>query len=106
MLFLSGSGDIVNLTGGTNTITDTGEGNTYIIPAAGKGIDTFTSNILNNGDTLDLKPRTGGDQLEWVATTLAKYLSVTDTRKVRPCWFPQHPEVRVSLWRPSMARIR
>ena len=64
MLFLSGSGDIVNLSGGANTITDSGSGNTYILPAAGNGTDTFTSNILTTGDTLDLKTGPGGDQLE------------------------------------------
>ena len=38
MLFLSGEGDIVNLTGGKNTITDAGSGNTYILPAAKQGL--------------------------------------------------------------------
>ena len=79
MLFLSGSGDIVNLTGGANTITDTGKGNTYIIPAAGNGVDTFTNNILKNGDTLDLKPALAATNWNGWSTTIAKYLSVIDT---------------------------
>jgi predicted peptidase len=79
MLFLSGSGDIVNLGGGANTITDTGKGNTYILPAAGTGTDTFTGNILKNGDTLDLKPALAATNWNGWSTTIAKYLSVVDT---------------------------
>ncbi|HBK09297.1 MAG TPA: hypothetical protein DDZ81_26130 [Acetobacteraceae bacterium] len=79
MLFLSGSGDIVSLTGGTNTVTDTGGGNTYILPAAGNGSDIFTSNILNTGDTLDLKTALAATQWTGSASTLSKFLTVTDS---------------------------
>jgi lysophospholipase L1-like esterase len=79
MLFLSGSGDVVSLTGGTNTITDTGNNNTYLLPAAGKGTDIFTSNILIKADTLDLKPALAATDWNGAASTLAKYLTVTDS---------------------------
>ena len=75
----SGSGDIVSLSGGANTITDTGTGNTYILPAAGKGTDTFTSNILTTKDTLDLKTALAATNWTGSASTLAKYLTVTDS---------------------------
>ena len=79
MLFISGAGDVISLTGGAATITDTGHGNTYIIPAAGKGIDTFTNNILGIGDTLDLKPALAATNWNGSTSTLSKYLTVTDS---------------------------
>ena len=79
MLFLTGSGDIVTLAGGANTITDTGGGNTYFVPAAGHGTDTFTSNILASGDTLDLKTALAATNWNGAAASLAKYLTVTDS---------------------------
>ncbi|HBK05049.1 MAG TPA: hypothetical protein DDZ81_04210 [Acetobacteraceae bacterium] len=79
MLFLSGSGDIVSLTGGTNTVTDTGSANTYILPAAGKGTDIFTSDVLNTGDTLDLKTALAATQWSGSASTLSNFLKVTDS---------------------------
>jgi hypothetical protein len=79
LLFISGSGDIVNLSGAADKITDTGSGNTYIIPAAGHGSDTFTSNVLARGDTLDLKPALAATTWTGTAATLSTYLKVTDT---------------------------
>jgi hypothetical protein len=78
MVFISGTGDRVNLAGGTNTISDTGKSNTYVIPAAGKGYDNFASNILNIGDTLDLRTALAATNWTGTTTTLAKYLSVVD----------------------------
>jgi endoglucanase len=79
MVFISGSGDTLKLSGGTNTITDTGRGNTYVIPAAGNGHDTFTSNILTTGATLELRTALGATNWNGSAATLSKYLNVTDT---------------------------
>ena len=77
MMFISGSNDIVSLSGGTNTVTDTGSGNTYILPAAGKGTVTFTSDILNTGDVLDLKTALAATNWSDAAATLPKYLTVS-----------------------------
>ena len=79
LLFLSGSGDVVSLSGGTDTVTDSGGGNTYILPAAGKGTDVFTSNILTIGDTLDLKTALAATKWTGSASTLSKFLTVTDS---------------------------
>jgi hypothetical protein len=79
MLFVSGQGDIVTLTGGADTITDTGSGNTYVLPTAGQGSDTFTNNVLTNGDTLDLKPALSATNWDGSASTLGNYLSVSDS---------------------------
>ncbi|HEY0182037.1 MAG TPA: hypothetical protein VGC09_04445 [Rhodopila sp.] len=77
MVFVKGSGDVLSLAGGANTITDTGGGNTYILPAAGKGTNSFTSNILTIGDTLDLKPALAATDWNGSASTLSNYLKVT-----------------------------
>jgi hypothetical protein len=81
MVFISGSGDLVKLTGGANTITDTGSGNTYILPAAGQGTDAFSSNVLASGDTLDLKIALVATNWNGATASLSNYLTVTDTTK-------------------------
>ena len=81
LVFIKGSGDIVSLTGGADTITDSGSTNTYILPASGKGSDAFTSNILTTGDTLDLKPALAATNWNGSASTLSNYLTVTDSAK-------------------------
>jgi hypothetical protein len=78
MVFISGSGDTVDLSGGTNTVTDTGNGNTYVIPAAGKGSDIFTNNVLTDGDTLDLRSALAATMWNGSTSTLADYLTVTN----------------------------
>ena len=78
-MFISGSGNTINLTGGTETITDLGGANTYVIPAAGKGYDTFTTDVLNLNDVLDLRPALKATNWTGTASTLSRYLSVVDT---------------------------
>jgi hypothetical protein len=78
IVFIKGSGDTINLSGGTNTITDTGGGNTYVIPAAGKGYDTFSSNVLTSGDTLDLRAALAATNWNGSASSLPNYLAVTN----------------------------
>jgi hypothetical protein len=83
MVFITGTGDTISLTGGKDTITDSRGGNTVVLPAAGKGYDTFAgtsaSNILTLKDTLDLRPALKATDWNGAASTLAKYLTVTDT---------------------------
>jgi hypothetical protein len=78
MVFISGSADVVNLTGGANTITDTGNGNTYVIPVAGKGYDTFTSNIFNNGGALDLGRTLAATKWNGTTSDLTQYIKCAD----------------------------
>jgi hypothetical protein len=63
LVYITGSGDTVNLSAGNDTITDTYGNNTYILPAAGNGTDTFSSDILTTGDTLD--PKTARAATHW-----------------------------------------
>ena len=79
MVFISGSGDTVSLSGGSNTISDTGSNNTYVSPRAGNGYDTFTNNILDLGDTLDLRTAVNATTWDGSASTLPNYLTVTDS---------------------------
>jgi beta-glucanase (GH16 family) len=78
MVFITGSGDTASLSGGTDTITDTGSSNTYVLPAAAKGYDAFTNNILTAGDTLDLRPALASTTWTGTTATLSQYLSVVD----------------------------
>jgi len=81
MLFISGTGDTMKLSGGTDTVTDTGGGNTYVLPAAGKGYEAFTSNVLTANDTFDLRTALAATNWTGSTATLSKYLSVADTAK-------------------------
>jgi len=78
MVFVTGSGDNLNLSGGTETITDSGTNNTYVLPTAGHGTDIFKSNILTNGDVLDLRPALAATNWNGSNTTLSQYLSVAN----------------------------
>jgi predicted esterase len=79
MLFIKGTGDTVSVSGATNTIADTGSGNTYVLPAAGKGTDVFTTNVLANKDWLDLRTALAGTTWSGSASTLSNYVHVTDS---------------------------
>ncbi|HVY17267.1 MAG TPA: hypothetical protein VHB27_18735, partial [Rhodopila sp.] len=79
MVFVTGTGDSLNLSGGTEKITDTGSKNTYVLPTAGHGVDAFTSNILAVNDVLDLRPALAATSWNGSNSTLSQYLSVSDT---------------------------
>jgi hypothetical protein len=79
MLFISGSNDTVSLQGGNDTITDTGKSNTYVIPTASKGYDTFTSDVLKQTDTLDFRSALAKTNWAGTASTLGSYIHVTDS---------------------------
>jgi hypothetical protein len=83
MLLISGSGDSVTLSGGDSTITDTGSNNTYVLPAAGNGTDSFTgtssANIFTAGDTLDLSAALAATDWNGAASTVSNYLTVIDS---------------------------
>ena len=79
MVFIKGSGDIISLSGGNDRISDTGRGNTYILPSAGKGMDIFNSNVLNTSATLDLKNALAATTWTGSASTVSNYLTVNNT---------------------------
>jgi hypothetical protein len=83
MLFVSGTHDTFDLSGSTQQVSniaqvsDTGSGNTYILPAAGHGEVSFTKNILAVSDTVDLRPALAATSWNGSASTLATNLTVT-----------------------------
>jgi hypothetical protein len=79
MVYISGSNNTISLSGGSDTITDTGSGNTYVLPAAGNGSNTFTSNVLSSGDTLDLTQALGATDWDGSASSVGNYVAVSDT---------------------------
>jgi hypothetical protein len=78
-VFISGSGNTVNLTGGTETITDTGSGNTYVLPPAGKGNDVFTGNVLKGSAMLDLRQALKTTTWDGTPGSAGNYLKVADS---------------------------
>jgi hypothetical protein len=64
MLLLKGSGDVVRLSGGANTIIDTGSGNTYILPAAGKTAATSSPETSDDRGHAGPDDGAGRDQLD------------------------------------------
>jgi hypothetical protein len=75
MQLLSSSGASGASTGGSGS----GGGQTYVIPAAGNGVEAFTSNILALGDTLNLTTALAATNWNGSASALSNYLKVTDS---------------------------
>ena len=65
MLLLKGAGAAVNPSSGEQI---------YVIPAAGNGVEAFTSNILAMGDTLNLTTALAATNWNGSASTLPNYL--------------------------------
>jgi hypothetical protein len=62
-------------------VSSSGGAQTFVIPAAGHGVEAFTSNILAIGDTLDLTTALAATDWNGSAITLSNYLKVTDSPK-------------------------
>jgi hypothetical protein len=67
------------LNGAGSGVSSSSGGQTYVIPAAGHGVEAFTSNILAMGDTLNLTTALAATNWNGSAATLANYLKVTDS---------------------------
>ncbi|MFL5254171.1 MAG: hypothetical protein ACJ8AI_14985 [Rhodopila sp.] len=79
MLFISGSNNTVDLSSGADTVTDQGGGNTCILPSGSNPAASFTSNILDKGDVLDLRTALASTDWNGSSDTLSKYLSVSSS---------------------------
>jgi hypothetical protein len=79
MVFITGTGDTVKLSGGKDTVTDTGHGNAYTVPTAGNGYNTFTSDILKIGDTLNFTAALAKTNWNHAASSLPAYLHFANT---------------------------
>jgi hypothetical protein len=53
---IAGAGNVVNAGAGTNVIEDSGNNNRIVLPQAGQGFDDISGYVLQQNDTLDLRP--------------------------------------------------
>ena len=79
MVFVTGTGNALSLSGGVETVNDTGGANTYTLPASGHGRTLFTSDILTIGDTLDLRTVLAATNWNGMVATLPDYLTVVSS---------------------------
>src|SRR5262249_40370354 len=75
----TGSVGSMQLLGSSGAGSVSGGGQTYMVPAAGHGVEAFTSNILAMGDTLNLTTALAATDWSGSASTLSNYLKVTDS---------------------------
>jgi hypothetical protein len=76
MSLIGGASDSTDAAAGT----DGGDGSkVYVLPTAGNGPLNFTSDVLDNGDILDLRNALAATDWNSAASTLPDYLTVTDT---------------------------
>jgi sugar lactone lactonase YvrE len=72
---ISGHADTFNLSGGVETITDSGSGgNTFKLPAAGSGSAIFNAAVLSDGDVFNLAAALSGTSWTGSSSTLGSYL--------------------------------
>ena len=71
----AGTGNLIVNQGGKDVLTDTGTGNTVVLPLAGLGLLTIGANALSNGDVFDLRPTLAATGWNHAAGTLSSYLS-------------------------------
>lgn len=76
---IAGTGNVVNGGDATNSITDSGTGNTIVVPTPWKGMDNVFGRVLTNGDKLDFTTALKATKWDGVASHLGSYLHVSST---------------------------
>ena len=76
---IAGTGNVVNGGNATNSITDSGTGNTIVVPTPWKGMDNVFGRVLTNGDKLDFTTALKATKWDGVASHLGSYLHVSST---------------------------
>lgn len=79
MVFIKGSHDVVSLSGGSDTVNDSGLSNTYVLPQASNGFETFATDVIGAGDTLDLRSLLSATMWDGAASDLSNFLHVANT---------------------------
>jgi hypothetical protein len=77
MVFIKGSGNTMALQGGAETISDAGSNNTFVVPAAGAGLEIFTTNPLVT-DKLDFRDALKATDWDGTAGKLGDYLRLNN----------------------------
>ena len=71
---IAGSGNTVNAGTGNNQISDAGSGNTIVLGPGGTSNDTISGYVLQNGDTLDLRPALASTKWTGSSSTVGSFL--------------------------------
>ena len=74
---IAGSGNVVTAGTGANEIDDSGSGNRLVLPAAGQGTDAIYGYILQNADTLGLRPLLKATAWTGTASTVGSFVHVS-----------------------------
>jgi len=70
---------VVNAGAGNNSIEDSGSGNTFVMPGAGKGMDDINGYVMSNGDKFDFTTALKGTSWDGLASDLGNYLHVQNS---------------------------
>jgi hypothetical protein len=73
---IAGSGNVITAGSGANEIDDSGSNNRIVLPKAGQGTDDIYGYVLQNGDTLDLRPLLAGTKWNGNAAELGNFVKV------------------------------
>jgi hypothetical protein len=76
LLFINGSSDRVELSGGRERIHDNGSDNTIAFPGIGDGHHTIYGDVFNNGDTFDLHALMASTDWNGAASGIGSYLKM------------------------------
>jgi hypothetical protein len=76
LLFLSGSSDRVELSGGQEHIFDSGSNNTIALPGIGDGHHSIYGDVFNNGDTFDLRSLLSSTDWDGASSDISSYLKM------------------------------
>jgi hypothetical protein len=76
LLFINGSSDKVELSGGQERIHDSGSDNTIAFPGIGDGHHAIYGDVFNNGDTFDLHSLMSSTDWNGAASDIGSYLKM------------------------------
>lgn len=79
MFFINGSNNLIDLSGGSSTVTENGSANTFVLPGAGTGSATFNSDVLAQGDSINLQVALHDAGWDGSTSDIGNYISVNDT---------------------------
>ncbi|HTI81371.1 MAG TPA: glycosyl hydrolase [Acetobacteraceae bacterium] len=75
-VFLYGSNDTIQMSGGAATILEIGSNNTFVLPKVGEGYDWLIGPELTNGDTFDFRSALAATNWDGNSGELSNYLQV------------------------------
>lgn len=77
MAFINdGTGQVIDAGPGAHMLQDDGSNNTIVLPAAGKGSDTISGDVLQNGDQFDMRGMLAATSWTGDPATLGDFVSM------------------------------